>query len=359
MTRRRFAGPAGSDAHRLLALGAALAVSGCGAADTRPKPPELPEEYAKCSIQASQSRPLIVEWPSADRAALESRAKRGLVVVRYTGCEMEVLSQCQVEQSYRYTPVTLQSDRITINDADELYAKVPIGATKLEGELAKTGQLNVDTSIVGTWDVTADVSRDQLAGRCDGATHVLTSLTVGAFRFYSGAEQTTGGGVDAFGVGAGAKRSSSQHILSRSGDPEACRAASTGDESPPEGCSALVRVEATQIAAWKTVAPSPPNPSVEKQPTEEPAPVDADAGVTPQELEATADAGSELPGPQPEAAFPASSQDAPAPREPAPLADAPTEAQLNPEPGSGFVLGLRGPFAVNFGELEPGVQLQD
>jgi hypothetical protein len=46
--------------------------------------------------QEEPARPLIVEWPSADRAALEAQASHGLVVVRYEGCEMEVLRQCRV-----------------------------------------------------------------------------------------------------------------------------------------------------------------------------------------------------------------------------------------------------------------------
>src|SRR5690606_9197517 len=57
---------------------------------------------AKCGVRASAAKPLVVEWPAADRAALEARANRSLVAVRYQGCEMEVLSNCTVDGVYSY-----------------------------------------------------------------------------------------------------------------------------------------------------------------------------------------------------------------------------------------------------------------
>lgn len=323
--------------------GCLLAIVTCACATTgeHAKPPELPDRYAKCSVQKSQSRPLIVEWPSTDRATLESLSKRGLVAVRYTGCEMEVLTRCKVKGAYAYTPVTLQSERITIHDADELYANIPVGAAKLEGELEKSGQLNVDTSIVGTYDSSESVTRDELEGDCERATHVLTSLTVGAFEFYSGAATTAGGGVNALGVGAGGKTRSEQTLLSRSGTGEACKTAKFDDARPPEGCGALLRVEATPIGAAKAKA-APPI-VVDEPPPEE----------TPLE-----------PGSVPETPPPA--EEPVAAKEPdPPVADPVVDTNVPPPPpthgdlkyGPGFLLGLRGPFAGHFGHPEAGVQL--
>lgn len=323
----------------------AIVLSACATTGEHAKPPSLPDRYAKCSVQKSQSRPLIVEWPSTDRATLESISKRGLVAVRYTGCEMEVLTRCKVKGSYAYTPVTLQSERITIHDADELYANIPVGAAKLEGELEKSGQLNVDTSIVGTYDSSESVTRDELEGDCGRATHVLTSLTVGAFEFYSGAATTAGGGVNALGVGAGAKTRSEQTLLSRSGTGEACKTAKFDDARPPEGCGALLRVEATPIGAAKAKA-TPPI-VVDEPPPEETQPPTTD-------LE---------PGSVPET--PPPSEEPVAVAEPSPpVADPVVDTNVPPPPshgelkyGSGFLLGLRGPFAGHFGNPEKGVQL--
>lgn len=322
----------------------ALVTQACATTGEHAKPPGLPDRYAKCSIQKSQSRPLIVEWPSTDRATLESLSKRGLVAVRYTGCEMEVLTRCSVKGAYAYTPVTLQSERITMRDADELYANIPVGAAKLEGELEKSGQLNVDTSIVGTYDSGANVTRDELEGDCDRATHVLTSLTVGAFEFYSGAATTAGGGVNALGMGAGGKTRSEQTILSRSGTGDACKTAKFDDTRPPEGCGALLRVEATPIGAAKAKAA----PVVVEPPPEETEPpaTTLEPGSVPETPPPSE------PAPEPVAAIepqPDPVEDANVPSPP------PAHGEL--KYGPGFLLGLRGPFAGHFGNPEKGVQL--
>ena len=314
-----------------LTAAALLLASGCAPAGGAAKPPELPaDRYAKCSVKKSQARPLIVEWPSADRAALESSSRHGLVAVRYGGCEMEVLSRCRVKGSYRYTAVTLQSERVTIKDADELYAQVPVGAAKLEGELAKSGQLNVDTSIVGTFDAeSSELGPGDLEGECSSATHVLTSLTVGAFEFYSGAAVSAGGGVGALGVGAGAKTRSERSLLSRSGDAESCKRAARSDTSPPDGCGALIRVEATPLRATRDPSPER-SPPASNEPSAEPDPDPA------------------LPPP----AAPASDQ-APSPIDGA--TPAPIRGRVGYGPG--FLLGVRGPFGIHFGTLEDGASL--
>jgi hypothetical protein len=97
------------------------ATTGCGAASAVAELPSYqPEGQTKCSIAPSQTRPLIVEWPSADRVALETQARRGVVAVRYDGCEMMVLRHCVVPGSYRYSAATRQDDNLSIKNDDEL-----------------------------------------------------------------------------------------------------------------------------------------------------------------------------------------------------------------------------------------------
>src|SRR6185503_5039299 len=101
---------------------------GCGGgARPVPQAPAFePKSESKCGVKKSSDRPLVIEWPASDRAALESTAKHGLVVVRYTGCEMEVLVRCQLSGSYRYTPTSRKLERVSIRDTDELYAQLPV-----------------------------------------------------------------------------------------------------------------------------------------------------------------------------------------------------------------------------------------
>lgn len=228
-------------------------LAGCGGstpASELAKAPEFnPEGQTKCSIAASQARPLIVEWPSTDRGDLEAAARKGVVAVRYSGCEMEVLRRCAVEAAYGYTPFTRKDDRISIRDADELYANVPMGAVKLEGKLEKAGQLTVTMTAVGKLE--AQLRRENppsMQGDCADATHLVTGVTVGAFEFYAGADAEVGAGVDVMGAGAGAKSVASRELLNRDGSRERCGSATNQDEDPPDGCGAFLRLEVTPLS---------------------------------------------------------------------------------------------------------------
>lgn len=290
-------------------------------ADGLATPPDLAGEtgQSKCSVRASASKPLVVEWPAADRAALESRANKGLVAVRYQGCEMEVLAGCSVTGTYAYEPLTRKDESVRIRSADELYAQLPVGAAGLEAKLERTGQLNVDMVIIGRKEADRfEFADDDLDGRCRDATHVITGLTVGAFSFYAGAGAEVGAGVKIGNIGGGASSSSEREVLKQDGNEDACVNAEVSDSErppppppepeaddapdspdvrgsgsggsarpkPPSGCGALLRVEVVPIdrfggttnVASAAAAPAPA-PTTSSQTT----PHDADpmAGVDP------------------------------------------------------------------------------
>ncbi len=249
----------------LLLAGATTA--GCGTSNTASllaKPPEYePAGQAKSSAAKNEAEPLIVEWPAAARAKLETLIKRGLVVVRYTGRDMEMIASCRAAGAYAYTPTTRQHDRVTIRTTDDLYANLPLGAAALEGKLRASGQLNVTMTIVGIHHTTRDeVRRDELEGDCERATHVVTALTAGAFEFFAGAGAEVGAGATAGGVGVGAQSESLREVLNQAGDERACAAATATDAAPPYGCGALLRVEVEPIRPAKPepVTPAPPTP---------------------------------------------------------------------------------------------------
>jgi len=274
---------------RLCFKGAAVAlgVFACGgqpgnnAASHLVKHPEVPSDsQAKCKVAKKQSEPLIVEWPDSARGKLESMTKRGLVAVRYEGCELEVLSQCRVKGNYGYQPITRKQSRVTIKDEDDLYASMPVGAVKLEGKLKTAGQLNVQMTIVGRYEAPGQrVFKDDLEGECAGATHVVAALTVGSFTFFAGsdAEVGAGAGVGVAGinaVGGGAKSLASKETLQKDGDEASCARSSAGDKNPPEGCGALLQIEVFPISksAAKTAAVVDPVPLPVPVPTGSAAP---------------------------------------------------------------------------------------
>lgn len=199
---------------------------------------------AKCSVAVSQDKPLVVEWPSADRAQLEARAKTRVVVIRYDGCELEMLPRCEAPGAYAYTSVAPKQDTVHIRNLDELYAEVPAGAVSLEGKLASAGELTIDMMMVGRLDTDQPVvTANELEGDCAGATHVMTGMTVGAFEFFAGASAEAGAGVRAGQVGVGARGEHVKETLTRDGTLSSCVEA----DSPPKGCSAPLRIEVARL----------------------------------------------------------------------------------------------------------------
>lgn len=215
------------------------------------KAPDLATEtgQAKCGVKSSAAKPLVVEWPAADRAALEARASRGLIAVRYEGCDMEVMTNCTASGQYNYLSLTPKHEGVRITNADELYANLPVGAIKLEGKLKRDGQLNVDMVIIGRKEADKfDFTERDLEGRCSEATHVVTGITVGAFSFYTGASADVGAGVQVGNIaGAGASSGHNREVINQDGNEQSCNAADPAAGAPPMGCGALLRVEVVPI----------------------------------------------------------------------------------------------------------------
>jgi opacity protein-like surface antigen len=233
----------------LAPLFACLAVAGCGSASQLANPPQYaPADQTTSRASASPLKPLVVDWPSADRGALEARAQRGVVVVRYAGSEIQVLDRCSLAGSYRYSAFTPKRDRLVMRDADDLHANVPVSAARLGAKLQKSGELDVEMTFVGRWETDKDrVTRDELTGTCDGATHVVVATQVGAFSLSAGAEAQVGGSANAFGTEFGVGSRAVRETLSKDGEEDACSKARGSDWSPPEGCAAVIRLELVPV----------------------------------------------------------------------------------------------------------------
>jgi hypothetical protein len=258
---------------------ACLAVAACGGGNVAShiaKTPDYdPAGQSKCSVRTSQAEPLVVEWPPAERGRLEAAVHEGLVAVHYSGCEMELRPYCRVKsERYKYAPLTRKRDEVSIKDEDELYAQLPAGAARLEGKLKSAGELHVDMTLVGRWESESGrVSRDELEGDCDDATHVVSAVTVGAFTFTAGAQANVGGHGSGFGVSAGASSDAKREMLTQDGDASACTASTGRDATPPDGCGALIRIEVAPIGEARravnvpAVVVPPPTPAPTPTPT--------------------------------------------------------------------------------------------
>jgi hypothetical protein len=253
------------------AAGTAPLLSGCLpgsnlAAHVASTPTYEPRDQAKCGVAKSSAHPLIVEWPSADRATLEAKAQSGVVAVRYVGCEMEVIHRCRLPGKYAYTAITPKHDTVRIRDLDELYANMPVGAPKLEGKIERGAKLDVSMTVVGRYEADRTTfSPEQLEGEdCSRATHFVSGMTTGAFELSASASAAVSAEARVLGAGGGARSSDEHETLQRDGHEDKCESGTRG--GPPEGCGAVLRLDVVPIEAPKPKAPPPTTDSAAAAP---------------------------------------------------------------------------------------------
>jgi hypothetical protein len=227
-----------------------VAVVACGGPGSAPEVPRYePAGQAKAQAAKSALRPLIIEWPAADRASLEAQRARGLAVVRYEEGEMELLRDCRAKGGYRYVAVTPKEEDVSIRNEDDLHAALPIHGARLEAALRDRKSLDVALLVVGTYTTgPGSFSAHDLEGDCARATHVVEALTVGAFVLSAQASSEKGASASFAGARAGLDSSASKAVLNRDGSRDACAKSGAGDTAPPFDCGALLRVEVVPIS---------------------------------------------------------------------------------------------------------------
>jgi len=238
------------------AVVAAFAVGCASVPGSDPQVPQYaPADQTTARAAESADHPLILEWPAADRAALESQRAGGVVVVRYSGREMRVMRGCRAAAAYRYVALTPKEEDVVMRSGAELAAAMPIHAARLDARIEQKQKLEVTMTIVGMYESDAHAWRAaDLSGDCAGATHVIAALTVGAFELSASAETSAGAGATMLGAGVEAHRDASKEVLDRDGKKDACTKTSAGAAAPPYECGALLRVEVAAIAFPATAA---------------------------------------------------------------------------------------------------------
>jgi len=218
--------------------------------------PRAPAEQAKCRVAASQSSPLVTEWPASEKANLEVLLRNGTVAVAYSGCSMRLLPECRVRGEYHWQRTTPSTDSLEINDSDELFAKLPLGAASLEGELKRSGKLSVQTTVSGQLRLEnasiAEVPRD---GACAQATHLLTALSLGAFALKAGGQKDAKATAGISVAEAGMKTERSADLLRSAGDADTC--AQSTNESPHVNCASPIQAFLTPLPG-RTEEEGPP-----------------------------------------------------------------------------------------------------
>jgi hypothetical protein len=204
--------------------------------------PEMPGEQARCHLSAGQDNPLVTEWPAPEKANLEGRLGEGAVIVSYSGCSLRMLPRCRAGGAYRWKRTTIATDLVEIRNADELYAKLPVGAVSLEGELQRSGRLAVQTSVSGQFQLDGfDPMATPKGAECEGATHVVGALSVGAFKLRSGGAAKVDAKASFMVVGAARGGSESEETIVReAGVATHCEQSS--ESAPHPDCASPIQV---------------------------------------------------------------------------------------------------------------------
>ena len=192
-----------------------------------------PTPLGKCSVAMSQSRPLVTEWPASEKSRLEALIARGGVAVSYSGCEMRLIESCTFSGNYTFQKTTLAVDQVEIRDEDELYGKLPLGAVRLEGDLKRAGRLAVKTTVAGQYLLSGGPANLPTSGACAEATHIITGMSVGAFKLLAGGKVSGSAGVSTSGVGVGSSGAREEVTLTEAGSEKSC-AESQGNEAPAQ-----------------------------------------------------------------------------------------------------------------------------
>ncbi len=242
----------------------ALGLLGCGggvlpSAGGGSLAPTAPPEQAKCKVAASQESPLITEWPASEKARFEALSAKQVVAVEYSGCEMKIVDSCQVAGKYGFKQTTLATDTVEIANADELFAKLPLGAAGLEGQLARSGRLAVKTTVTGQLEM-SEASAGDLAAQpaCARVTHVVRAISVGSFRLLAGGAVSAGGGASLGPVGAGAESRREESTVREAGDPAKCTESTAS--APHPQCASPIQVFLTPVRPPAASAPGAASP---------------------------------------------------------------------------------------------------
>jgi uncharacterized protein len=247
-------------------LGTLSLLAACGAGSAaeviRPDAPTAAKalEEGECRQVDKGGEPLIVDWKPEQRGDLEVAMKEGVAVVAYSCQGIKLLSDCKIDGEYGFIGMTRREQVVRLEGADEVRANLPLSGVNIGGELQRGSTLDIAMMIVGkkrtTWEAP---TKEDLKGKCDGATHFVRGAIVGAFAMGTGSSAKARVAAEIFGASAGAGSSSAKETQNRDGDVADCQKADPDSKSAPPQCGAPIRLVLAPIAksAAGEAAPAP------------------------------------------------------------------------------------------------------
>jgi len=199
--------------------------------------------------------PMLVEWPAPERSNLEALLHRGAVAVSYSQGGMRVLSGCALKGVYVWHRAQ-KSQHFEIGSPADLQARLPDLIT-LRGQLTAGGNLAVQIETAGQVALQAlqpkDIPQD---GECGQATHVIGTVTLGAFSITRKGTISVRGQLSADGLSVGGAAIQGDQLLSGAGDLKAC--GQTTDQGPNAACSSPLQAFLVEIPGRAALAQQVP-----------------------------------------------------------------------------------------------------
>ncbi len=205
----------------------------------------------QCPDVTDATDPWLIESEPTLKVRIQSRAQKGVLLVKYTGCNLEVLYGCEQAGQYEFTATTRSKQTEYIRSQDELFAKVPIGALKLAGEFQQGDLWALNYVLVGTQDTSIqEIDHSTLSGKCAEATHFVQGMAVGAYELTSQAYQEGSGEVTLRRAGGRGASGGKAELVRSDGLYEKCTKQETQGDVP--ACQAIVQLFLKQLTKPQT-----------------------------------------------------------------------------------------------------------
>jgi hypothetical protein len=250
-------------------LGTACAPLGTA---VRPDAPTASQALGEtsCATRPEQLAPLVVDWPSSQRAEIEAAMRSEVPIIAYDCKTIRVLPDCHLAGGYGYLGFTTKEDVVRLETADEVRTNLTrIGGTlapQLGADLNRGASIDIATIIVGRRRTTREqAAPSELRGQCDGATHFIRGAHLGAFAMDTGSRANARAAADIFVGSAAATATAAQLRRATDGVAAECKTAKLDDSAPPSQCGAIIRLELGAVGAPPAgAAGTPPGESARR-----------------------------------------------------------------------------------------------
>lgn len=209
----------------------------------------------KCSA-SDDDKTLIVDLDATDRKAIEEmiNARKTVPVVGYDCKTLKVLTSCKLEAEFDYIGTSSRENVIEIENFDAVSASIPLASANLKASVQSGRKMAIALAEVGSRNSALElVARPQLSplrkGDCDGASHFIYRVDVGAFAIAQTTSGEAAAAVEVFNVGASGESKDARSSSKKEGSLDACKKSSDDDKGAPGDCSVPLRVYMRKLFA--------------------------------------------------------------------------------------------------------------